>query len=103
VEIGKKCSAPPKRAIWICCATTWNAAILKGQLAAADLLLAFGARPDPPSEADGLNPAQAAWQGGHRALAQRLDPEDRWAPATAKTPAVTPAWKRLWQRRSGSV
>ncbi len=84
-------------------ATALVAAILKGQLAAADLLLAFGARPDLPSEADGLNPAQAAWQGGHLALAQRLDPEGRWTAATAKTPAVTRAWKRLWQRRSRSA
>lgn len=76
-------------------ATALVAAILKGQLAAAELLLEFGARPDLDSEADGLNPAQAAWRGGHQALAQRLDPQGRWAP-----PAPKPGF---WQRWFGAA
>ncbi|MBB5206053.1 ankyrin repeat protein [Inhella inkyongensis] len=73
-------------------ATALVAAILKGQIAAAELLLEFGAQPHLPSEADGLNPAQAAWRGGHHELAQRLDPEGRWAPA----PPRLGFWRRLF-------
>ncbi|WP_374434486.1 ankyrin repeat domain-containing protein [Inhella sp.] len=76
-------------------ATALVAAILKGQLEAADLLLAFGARPDLHSEADGLNPTQAAWQGGHEVLALRLDPARRWA---RPAPAARSRWRRLFGR-----
>jgi ankyrin repeat protein len=77
-------------------ATALVAAILKGQIAAAELLLDFGAQPDLGSEADGMNPAQAAYQGGHLELAQRLDPAGRWAPPSVQLPP----W-RLWLQRLG--
>lgn len=73
-------------------ATPLVAAIMAGQIEAARMLLANGAQPELTSEADGMNPAQAAWRGGHTELARQIDPEGRWVPVPA---APQPVWRRL--------